>query len=295
MKVETFPAGSSVCTELSPDGTFTFSFGKDGSIPEAANVVVQNKLLAEEVLTVNIGYGGNCHVPKLRKSVVSSLAELIKKQIHVSGVEVESASFPPSVKPPGTTKTLFLAGAGVRDGYREGKYMKFSAVSLYLEDDAVPWLAAKWKGKNAEELEKSDEFVNDLITGPFEKLVYVKALETIFGERWSRLQSEICRELWKSLGVYTEAENEALNKFYGAMKVETFVSGYSIFQTLSTNGTLTLSFSKDGSVPESWNTVIENKLLTENIVDVNIGKNGVTPATRKNIVARLAELINKHV
>lgn len=55
--------------------------------------------------------------------------------------------------------------AGVRDGYREGKYMKFSAVSLYLEDNAVPWLAAKWKGKTAAELEKSDDFVNDLITG----------------------------------------------------------------------------------------------------------------------------------
>ena len=76
--------------------------------------MIKNKLLAEEVLTVNIGYGEKCHVPKLRKSGVARLAELFNKQVQVSvtGVDVENVTFPPSVKPPGTRKTLFLAGAG---------------------------------------------------------------------------------------------------------------------------------------------------------------------------------------
>ena len=53
----------------------------------------------------------------------------------------------------------------MRDGERNGKFMKFSAVAVYLEDNAVPWLAAKWKGKTAEELEASEEFLKDLING----------------------------------------------------------------------------------------------------------------------------------
>ena len=54
---------------------------------------------------------------------------------------------------------------GLRDGYRDGKYMKFSSVSVYLEESAVPWLAAKWKGKTAEELEASEEFLKDVVNG----------------------------------------------------------------------------------------------------------------------------------
>lgn len=61
--------------------------------------------------------------------------------------------------------TCNVAAAGLRDGERDGKYMKFSVVGIYLEESAVPYLAARWKGKTAEELEKSEEFLNDLVHG----------------------------------------------------------------------------------------------------------------------------------
>jgi hypothetical protein len=32
--------------------------------------------------------------------------------LSLSGVQVENVEFPPTVKPPGSTKTLFLGGAG---------------------------------------------------------------------------------------------------------------------------------------------------------------------------------------
>lgn len=41
--------------------------------------------------------------------------------------------------------------------------------------------------------------------------------------------------------------------------------------------------------------VIENKLLTEEILGGIIGKIGVSPATRKSVVERLTELINEQV
>lgn len=55
--------------------------------------------------------------------------------------------------------------AGVRGLEIEGKFVKFTAIGVYLEDDAVPLLAGKWKGKTAEELTESVEFFRDVVTG----------------------------------------------------------------------------------------------------------------------------------
>lgn len=47
----------------------------------------------------------------------------------------------------------------------EGKFVKFTAIGVYLEETAIPFLAAKWKGKSSEELTNSVEFFRDIVTG----------------------------------------------------------------------------------------------------------------------------------
>lgn len=47
----------------------------------------------------------------------------------------------------------------------QGKFVKFTVIGVYLEDNAVPSLAVKWKGKTAEELMDSVEFFQDVVTG----------------------------------------------------------------------------------------------------------------------------------
>lgn len=47
----------------------------------------------------------------------------------------------------------------------EGKFVKFTAIGVYLEAIAVAALAAKWKGKTAAELANSVEFIAEIITG----------------------------------------------------------------------------------------------------------------------------------
>lgn len=39
----------------------------------------------------------------------------------------------------------------------QGNFVKFTGIGVYLEDNAVSSLAAKWKGKTAEELTDSVE------------------------------------------------------------------------------------------------------------------------------------------
>ncbi|KAD4586308.1 hypothetical protein E3N88_23909 [Mikania micrantha] len=82
-----------------------------------------------------------------------------------TGVQVETITFPPHVKPPGATNTLFLGGAGVRCMEIESKLVKISGIGVYLEDKAIQSLAATWKGKGVEELQDSEDFFKDIING----------------------------------------------------------------------------------------------------------------------------------
>lgn len=83
----------------------------------------------------------------------------------VTAVEVENVAFPPTVKPPGSANTLFLGGAGERGLQIQDKFVKFTAIGVYLQDNAVPFLAVKWKGKPAPELTESVQFFRDIVTG----------------------------------------------------------------------------------------------------------------------------------
>ena len=60
-----------------------------------------------------------------------------------------------------------LTWAGVRGLEIEGKFIKFTAIGVYLEDNSLQSLAAKWKGKIAKELTDSVEFFRDIVRGKY--------------------------------------------------------------------------------------------------------------------------------
>ncbi|XP_065872276.1 chalcone--flavanone isomerase 2-like isoform X2 [Euphorbia lathyris] len=201
-------------------------------------------------------------------------------------ITVETVSFSPAVKPPASNKSLFLAGAGARGMEIEGKFVKFTAIGVYLEEEAVPLLAVKWKGKNAEELTDSVEFFREIVTGPFEKFVRVTMILPLSGQQYSEKVSENCVAIWKSMGIYSEAEAKAIDKFLDLFKDEKFPPGSSILFTLLPHGSLAITFWKEGSMPETENGVIENKLLSEAVLESIIGKHGVSPEARSSIASR---------
>ncbi|KEH21936.1 chalcone-flavanone isomerase family protein [Medicago truncatula] len=135
-----------------------------------------------------------------------------------------------------------------------------SVTSLAIEsiDIAVPYLAEKWKAKSAHELTDTVPFFRDIVTGPFEKFMRVTMIRPLTGQEYSNKVSENCVAIWKSLGIYTNEEIKAINKFVSVFKDETFPPGSSILFTVSPkgSGSLTISFSKDGSIPEVETTVI---------------------------------------
>ncbi|KAL2323879.1 hypothetical protein Fmac_022937 [Flemingia macrophylla] len=210
--------------------------------------------------------------------------------VTVTALDVDNVKFPAAVNPPSSANTLFLGGAGVRGLHIQDNFVKFTAIGVYLQHDAVPFLADKWNAKSPPELTESVEFFRDIVTGPFEKFIRVTMILPLTGQQYSEKVTENCVAIWKSLGIYTDAEAKAIDQFVAAFKDETFPPAASILFTVLPSGSLAISFSKDGSIPEVASAVIENKLLSESVLESIIGKHGVSPATKHSLATRLSEL-----
>ncbi|XP_071710757.1 chalcone--flavanone isomerase [Rutidosis leptorrhynchoides] len=210
-----------------------------------------------------------------------------------TSLQVESIVFPPSLKPPGATTDLLLAGAGVRGMEIKGQFVKFTGIGVYLEENAIPLLAVKWKGKTVDELTDSVEFYRDIVTGPFDKLTQVTMILPLTGKAYSEKVSEMTVGVWKSHGTYTDADEATIDKFLEVFKDENFSPGSSILFTTSAVGSLTISFSKDGTIPETANAVLENAKLGQAVIESVIGKHGVSPAAKQSLASRLSDLMNQ--
>ncbi|CAL4919798.1 unnamed protein product [Urochloa decumbens] len=210
----------------------------------------------------------------------------------VSEVVVEGVVFPPVVCPPGSGRPHFLAGAGVRGLDIDGNFIKFTATGVYLEEGvAVPALAKKWAGKSADELASDVAFFRDIFTGDFGKFTRVTLIRPLTGEEFSNKVSENCVKYLKATGAYTDAEVAAVEKFKAVYKPRMLPPGASNLFTHSPAGVLTVTFSEDSSVPESGGVAIDNKPLCEALLESIIGKNGVSPAAKLSIAARMSELL----
>nr|ANH61883.1 chalcone isomerase [Anthurium andraeanum] len=213
----------------------------------------------------------------------------------VSELLLEGFVFPPTVRPPGSSNTLFLGGAGVRGIEIEGKFIKFTAIGVYLEASAVPSLAAKWKGMTPDEMAASAGFFRDLVTGPYEKFTRVTMILPLTGQQYSEKVAENCVAHWKAAGFYTDAEAQAVDKFKATFKEESFPPGSSILFTQSPSGTLTIGFSKvDGAMPEAGKAVIENRAMAEAVLESIIGQHGVSPEAKRSLASRVSELLKAY-
>ncbi|KAJ1688531.1 hypothetical protein LUZ63_019921 [Rhynchospora breviuscula] len=205
-------------------------------------------------------------------------------------LDVDGVAFPAFVTPHDSSKPpLFLAGAGVRELDIAGRFVKFTAIAIYLQDSALDLLACKWTPNTPDELASATDFFADIINGPFEKFIRVTMILPLTGEQYSEKVSENCVAHWKSIGIFTEAEANAVDKFKQVFKPETFPPGSSILFTHSPSGTLSIAFSKDDSVPETNKAVIENNALCRAVIESIIGEHGVSPAAKSSIAVRFCE------
>ncbi|RDY14729.1 Chalcone--flavonone isomerase 1B-1 [Mucuna pruriens] len=288
-----FLPGASVFYRQSPDGILGLSFSQDATLPANEAAVIENKAVSEAVLETMIGE--NAVSPDLKRSLASRLPALnMATAASITKVNVEFLEFPAVVTLPGSTKSYFLGGAGARGVTIEGKFVKVTAIGVYLEDKAVSLLAAKWKGTSSAELLDSLDFYRDIIKGPFEKLIRGSKLITLDGREYVRKVSENCVAHMKSVGTYNDAEEKAIEEFRFAFKDQNFPPGSSVFYRQSPTGTLGLSFSKDETVAEEEYAVIENKALSEAVLETMIGQIPVSPALKESLALRFHQFLNAY-
>nr|APM86429.1 chalcone isomerase 5 [Freesia hybrid cultivar] len=209
-------------------------------------------------------------------------------------LEVEGVVFQPHLTPPGSSKPHFLGGAGVRGLEIGGKFISFTAIGIYLESEtAVKALATQWKGKASEELTSCADFFRDIYTGPFEKFTRVTMILPLTGQQYTEKVTENCVAYWKAIGIYTDAEAAAVDKFKEVFKSESFAPGSSILFSHSPSGSLTIAFSKDESIPEAGTAVIENAALSLAILESIIGEHGVSPMAKQSLALRLSSIMRE--
>ncbi|KAJ1400214.1 Chalcone isomerase [Sesbania bispinosa] len=213
----------------------------------------------------------------------------------ISAIQVENLEFPAVVTSPATAKAYFLGGAGERGLMIEGKFIKFTGIGVYLEDKALESLADKWKGKDSQELQDTLDFYRDIISGPFEKLIRGSKIRPLTGVEYSRKVMENCVAHMKSVGTYGDGEAAAITKFAEAFKKVDFPPGSSVFYRQSPDGILGLSFSQDGTIPEKEAAVIENKAVSEAVLETMIGQHAVSPDLKRSLAARLPVALNEGI
>nr|AOS52791.1 chalcone-flavanone isomerase CHI2a [Tradescantia hirsutiflora] len=210
--------------------------------------------------------------------------------IATPGHNVHGIEFPGAITPPGSTQSLFLAGAGPRGLKLGDQFIVFTAIALYLHDKAVQSLAPKWKGKSADELNQSEDFYHDIYAGNFQRLTRVSLVNPLTGPEYAAKVTENCIIAWKAAGVYSDDKAHAIEQFREAFKDQNFPHGASILFEHSPEGKLIISFSQDATIPTKPNAEINNGAISQAVLQSIIGDHGVSPETRRNLAVHLSEI-----
>lgn len=107
-----------------------------------------------------------------------------------------------------------------------------------------------------------------MYVGDFEKFIRVTMILPLTGQQYSEKVSENCVAIWKSLGIYTDAEAKAIEQFIEVFKDENFPPGSSILFTISGQGSLTVS-------PNSFSNYL-TLLHYRWMIDFSLNKNGIS-------------------
>nr|QDF63011.1 chalcone isomerase [Asplenium loriceum] len=206
------------------------------------------------------------------------------KRMEFHGMDIEGSRFEPSVVAPGSSKALVLGGAGDRGLEIHGKFIKFTAIGIYVEDAVIPYLSPKLGGKSVEELCEKELLFEEVLSAPFEKLVRVVFLLPLSGPQYSE-------KVLERIGVqalYTDVKDEHKQQFLEIFKAQNFPPRSSLVLSFTETG-LKVAFPKGDDILEKPAAVIEDKTFADAVLATIIWKDGVSPAAKVSLAERLSE------
>nr|QDF63021.1 chalcone isomerase [Stenochlaena palustris] len=213
-----------------------------------------------------------------------ALAAQQEKQREFLSLEIEGMTFGSSVVALGSSKMLVLGGAGDRGLEINGRFIKFTAIGIYIEDGIIPYLSPKLSGKSVEELCHKELLFEEVLSAPFEKLVRVVFLLPLTGPQYS----EKVLERIGVQGIYKDLREEHKQQFLEIFKAETFPPRSSLVFSFTEEG-LKVGFPKGNEIPEEPVAVIPNKSFADAVLATIIWKDGVSPAAKVSLAERLSK------
>ncbi|KAJ1690326.1 hypothetical protein LUZ63_014481 [Rhynchospora breviuscula] len=116
---------------------------------------------------------------------------------------------------------------------------------------------------------------------PFDKLSQVTLVAHLSGSQFVQKVAENCRTFMKKKNLYSQKEEKAAIEFEKLFEPIDLPPGSTIFFTHCASGQLKVTFSKDTSVPELENWVVDCPNLKEAVLESIVGENGVSPEQKR--------------
>nr|QDF58101.1 chalcone isomerase 1 [Arthropteris palisotii] len=209
-----------------------------------------------------------------------------ERQMEFNGLDIDGISFISSVVAFGSSKALVLGGAGDRGIEINGKFIKFTAIGIYVDDGIISHLSPKLGGKSVEELCDKELLFEEIVSAPFEKLVRVAFLVPLTGPQYS----EKVLEQIGAQGMYRDLKDEHKQQFLEIFKAESFPPMSSIMFSFTKEG-LKMAFVQGNEIPEKPVAVVEDKMFADAVLASIIGKGGVSPAAKVSLAERLSKYL----
>ncbi|KAK7282437.1 hypothetical protein RIF29_11204 [Crotalaria pallida] len=199
-------------------------------------------------------------------------------------VLVDEISYPAKYT---TTKPLSLLGHGITDMEIHFLQVKFYSIGVYLDPEIVGHLQ-QWKGKSAEELEKSDDFFDALISAPVEKVIRLVVIKEIKGAQYGVQIESAVRDRLAADDKYEEEEEEALEKIVEFLHSKYFKKHSVItYHFPADSQTAEIVVSLEGK--EDSKFVVENANVVETIKKWYLGgSRAVSPSTISSLASTLS-------
>nr|QDF58100.1 chalcone isomerase 1 [Lomagramma matthewii] len=207
------------------------------------------------------------------------------KEFKFDGLNIEGISFESSVRALASTKMLVLGGAGDRGLEKNGKFIKFTTIGIYVDDAIIPDLSRKLGGKTVDELCDKELLFEEVVAAPFEKLLLIYFLLPLTGPEYA----EKVFERIDVQGIYKDLKEESKQNFEGIFAAEHFPPGSCLVLSFSAEG-LKVAFTKVGEkMPEKPVAVVEDRRFADAYLTTIICKDGVSPSAKLSLAERLSK------
>lgn len=197
-----------------------------------------------------------------------------------------NVKFRTSLKVPGGSSSLSLAGIGFREKKIAIISVKVYAAGLYVDATITSYLVA-WSGKLESQIEQDNLFFNAVFEAPVEKSLQIVLVRDIDGETfWGALDEALSPRL-KTKGA---AEQKALEIFRETFQGRSLKRGTTIYLNWLKPSILLVSISSDGS-PSVADVTIDSPVVAFALFDVYFGSHPVSLPLKKSVASGLASII----